>query len=281
MLAKNETFGPKSNIFGCKIAFLTPPKAAFFLLVIVILSICSIFAGLLRTLAIDPVDPSQNDGRSCSTCMCMIGDRLLHMSEDGMCTKTIKYENGTEEPTDYWRIYCTGEFNTTDYSKCDKYFQTYNMTMRQGFPGLLKGNFSKNVRAHWLEDEQILHDSYMPVTDDYAPMTNENGTRKLNEEYPNWITADMKSTFTVLLGIFFPSVTGIMAGSNRSGDLKDAQASIPVGTIAAIFTTSTSKIFLYYSLITRHHNLLHEYFCIIIFKALPICDFSTILFLLI
>lgn len=35
-----------------------------------------------------------------------------------------------------------------------------------------------------------------------------------------------------------------MAGSNRSGDLRDAQKSIPIGTIAAITTTSTVCILL-------------------------------------
>lgn len=38
--------------------------------------------------------------------------------------------------------------------------------------------------------------------------------------------------------------SGIMAGSNRSGDLRDAQKSIPIGTIAAITTTSTVCILL-------------------------------------
>lgn len=39
-----------------------------------------------------------------------------------------------------------------------------------------------------------------------------------------------------------------MAGSNRSGDLADAQRSIPVGTICAILTTSfvyISAVFLF------------------------------------
>ena len=42
----------------------------------------------------------------------------------------------------------------------------------------------------------------------------------------------------VLLAIYFPAVTGIMAGSNRSGDLRDAQSSIPLGTLSAMVTCS-------------------------------------------
>ncbi|XP_059290283.1 cation-chloride cotransporter 1 isoform X2 [Lycium ferocissimum] len=45
-------------------------------------------------------------------------------------------------------------------------------------------------------------------------------------------------SFNALVGLFFPAVTGIMAGSNRSASLKDTQRSIPVGTLAATLTTS-------------------------------------------
>ncbi|CAN6446379.1 unnamed protein product [Victoria cruziana] len=44
--------------------------------------------------------------------------------------------------------------------------------------------------------------------------------------------------FNALVGLFFPAVTGIMAGSNRSASLRDTQRSIPVGTLAATLTTS-------------------------------------------
>lgn len=79
----------------------------------------------------------------------------------------------------------------------------------------------------------------MEVGQYIAQSKNPEDIEQMDSPTYNQAVADITTSFTLLIGIFFPSVTGIMAGSNRSGDLADAQKSIPIGTICAILTTST------------------------------------------
>ncbi|KAL1488426.1 hypothetical protein ABEB36_014899 [Hypothenemus hampei] len=70
-----------------------------------------------------------------------------------------------------------------------------------------------------------------------------NGTLLWKNMFPNYRSSEgITYDFFKVFAIFFPAATGILAGANISGDLKDPQKSIPKGTILAIFITSMSYI---------------------------------------
>lgn len=59
---------------------------------------------------------------------------------------------------------------------------------------------------------------------------------------PDWIDSKLQVNpdFFVTFGVFFTAVTGIVAGANLSGDLKDPSSAIPKGTLISIILTYIS-----------------------------------------
>lgn len=191
-------------------------KFAAVALACVIGSICSIYIGLF-------VNFNGNDRLN----MCVLGNRLVQAEGAGNCTKEVG--------SDLWKQFCK-EQDSFNGVVCDEYFERHNTSIVKGIKGLASGVFFDNVFNSFAEQDQILAKTFKD--EDVIPSTTTypNGTTVRNDY--NQVIIDITTTFTILVGIFFPSVTGIMAGSNRSGDLADAQKSIPIGTIGAILTTS-------------------------------------------
>ncbi|XP_063801329.1 solute carrier family 12 member 4 isoform X2 [Pseudophryne corroboree] len=189
-------------------------KFASLFLVCVIISILSIYAGGIKSI----FDPHWFP-------ICVLGNRTLSRDQFDICAKTTTIDNLTVA-TNLSLLFC-GSSNFSS-NLCDEYFLHNNVSEISGIPGAASGILRDNLWSNYLEKGSIL-EKFQNLSVDVL------GSKSNLHLY---VLADITTTFTVLVGIFFPSVTGIMAGSNRSGDLKDAQKSIPVGTILAIITTS-------------------------------------------
>lgn len=62
----------------------------------------------------------------------------------------------------------------------------------------------------------------------------------LNSDYR--FSEGLDQTFLTVFAIYFPSVTGIQAGANICGDLKDPASAIPKGTLLALLMSTISYI---------------------------------------
>ncbi|XP_075068795.1 solute carrier family 12 member 7 isoform X2 [Mixophyes fleayi] len=186
-------------------------KLALVFLACVILSIMAIYAGVIKS-AFDPPDFP----------ICLLGNRVLATRNLDVCAKYIFNDTINVE---LWNKFCT---TVNSSMECDKYFLSNNVTNIQGIPGVASGVLIDNLWSAYSQKGSI-------VERNQTSSFSGEGEKTFSQ---NYVWTDIMTYFTMLVGIYFPSVTGIMAGSNRSGDLKDAQKSIPSGTILAIATTS-------------------------------------------
>ncbi|KAM7424455.1 hypothetical protein PAMA_000683 [Pampus argenteus] len=82
--------------------------------------------------------------------------------------------------------------------------------------------------------------TFIPATDNKKSQGFFNYNSKIFLE--NFAPAFRDESFFSVFSIFFPAATGILAGANISGDLRDAQAAIPKGTLLAILITGVTYL---------------------------------------
>ncbi|CAL2039991.1 unnamed protein product [Caenorhabditis brenneri] len=154
---------------------------------------------------------------------CMVGDRPVDLTSYYEKTKILP--NCTTDGLH--DLFCSTN------GTCDHYYdrmKDIKVWKASGMPaireeraikGIASGVFFDNLWPKYLRAGEVLSKDRKDKGD-----INRGG-------HPSYIYAESVTNFMILVGVFFPSATGIMAGSNRSGNLRDAAKSIPLGTLAA------------------------------------------------
>ena len=134
---------------------------------------------------------------------CQVGSRIVKAVDN--CTKTFESDlylsfctlNETLKADDEARNKTTNPYTEADYV-CDEYFTANEANVTQGIKGLASGIFFANVANKYHDKGDALSDNEID-----EPEYNLGG--KAPQGY---ITSDIYTTFTLLVGIFFPSCTG-------------------------------------------------------------------------
>ena len=175
-------------------------------LVCVFIAILSIYVGLVV----------YANGKE-DTLFCQVGSRIVLLDDINDCVMPT----GGKVSKGFSDMFCRGDPGIS-YSNCSHYLikNIDTVTKKMAFPGIMSGTLFENIyNVYGWKNEAI---TWGYGRDDYL----------MEEHDKGYMRSLTTVNFLVAIGIFFPSVTGIMAGSNRSGDLSNPSFSIPLGTIA-------------------------------------------------
>ncbi|XP_035172128.1 solute carrier family 12 member 7-like [Oxyura jamaicensis] len=159
-------------------------KLALVFLACVILSIIAIYAGVIKT-AFDPPDFP----------ICLLGNRTLSKRSFDVCAKFTESNNETKTTT-LWRLFCNSSLHN---ATCDDYFSLNNVTEIQGIPGIMSGVLIDNLWSAYSEKGSIVEKKDQPSV---------SGSEDIKIGGRPYVFTDIMTYFTVLVGIYFPSVTG-------------------------------------------------------------------------
>ncbi|VDM62760.1 unnamed protein product [Angiostrongylus costaricensis] len=192
-----------------------------FALPLVFVVLCCIFSSFLGAFV--------RFNGSDSLMFCMMGDRPVDV--------TTYYETKRVRPN------CTADglrpLFCSDNGTCDAYYERVkNVKVWRGshVPAIRLERAIKGIGSG------VFFDNLWPKHTRFGDVLSKDSRDKSDRQRSTgfYVFADSTTSFMILIGVFFPSATGIMAGSNRSGNLRDASHLMGV----VIFGASVSEMFI-------------------------------------